>query len=363
MQTAISLSQTELLDFLLHVAPARPVFIWGPPGIGKTSLVRAFAEDLGLPYVALLGSQLAPEDIIGVPQIKDGFSRFCPPSMIARDEPYCLLIDELNAAAHEVQKAFYSLILEQRIGEYQLPEGTIIIGAGNRAQDTALVKPLPSALINRLVHVHLKVSYTDWLAWAQRSNIHPLVMEYIQLRPDHLAVDPPKTEEPFSTPRSWHMLSDTLHLYDNAGGTQQWLQRQMEAVIHGCLSPAHATQFTAFAKKVRGKYQLDSILSGTAEWPRAPEDRDVLYFLVQSFRAMLLRDLAPSKEEANKTQRELVHRIKLLLGQLASLNLEMAQLVVTPDEHGGQMPDWFLIDIVRDMPTIALNVNMKEVTA
>src|SRR6185437_2088079 len=108
MQTAISLSQTELLDFLLHVAPARPVFIWGPPGIGKTSLVRAFADDLGLPYVALFGSQLAPEDLIGVPQIKDGFSRFCPPSMIARDEPYCLLIDELNAAAHEVQKAFYS---------------------------------------------------------------------------------------------------------------------------------------------------------------------------------------------------------------------------------------------------------------
>lgn len=198
MQTARSLSQTELLDFLLHVAPTRPVFIWGPPGIGKTALVRAFAEDLGLPYVPLLGSQLAPEDLIGVPQILDGVSRFCPPRMIARPEPYCLLIDELNAASHEVQKSFYSLILEQRIGEYVLPAGSIIIGAGNRAQDTALVKPLPSALINRLVHVHLKVSYTDWLAWAQRSGIHPLVLEYIQLRPDHLAVDPPKTEEPFS---------------------------------------------------------------------------------------------------------------------------------------------------------------------
>lgn len=84
----------------------------------------------------------------------------------------------------------------------------------------------------------------------------------------------------------------------------------------------------------------------------------MLYFLVQSFRALLLRDLAPTKEEAQKTQRELVHHVKLVLGKVAAPNLEMAQLVVTPDEHGTQMPDWFMLDIVRDMPTIAFNVKL-----
>jgi hypothetical protein len=125
---------------------------------------------------------------------------------------------------------FYSLIHERRIGAYLLPEGTIVIGAGNRAQDTALVRPFPSALINRMVHVHLKVSPRDWLAWAGGNDIHPLILEYIQLRPDHLWREPPKTEGPFSTPRSWHMLSDALHQF---GAT--WSEHDLEVLAYGCL--------------------------------------------------------------------------------------------------------------------------------
>src|SRR5712692_5289234 len=96
MNSAITLTQTQLSDFLLNVAIVRPVFIWGQPGIGKSSLVQEFAAQVGLDCVSLLGSQLAPEDLIGVPQILDGTSRFCPPRTIARAEPYCLFLDELE---------------------------------------------------------------------------------------------------------------------------------------------------------------------------------------------------------------------------------------------------------------------------
>jgi len=164
MNPNITVTQTELFEFLLNVAVVRPVFIWGPPGIGKSSIVQQFSAQVGLPCVSLLGSQLTPEDLIGVPQIVDGVSRFCPPAMIARAEAYCLFLDELNACSPEVQKAFYSLIHERRVGEYHLPAGSIVIGAGNRAQDSAIVKPMSSALMNRMVHVHLRVSHRDWLA-------------------------------------------------------------------------------------------------------------------------------------------------------------------------------------------------------
>ena len=140
MNLPYSVDQDELFELLINIATSRPVFIWGAPGIGKSALVEKFADTVGMPCVSLLGSQLAPEDIIGIPQIRGNTSEFLPPKMIARKEPYVLFLDELNACTQEVQKAFYSLIHERRIGEYHLPEGSVVIGAGNRAQDGAIVK-------------------------------------------------------------------------------------------------------------------------------------------------------------------------------------------------------------------------------
>ena len=97
MNLPFTVTQTELSDLLLNLSPIRPVFIWGAPGIGKSALVQQFADDVGMPCVSLLGSQLAPEDIIGIPQIKGDTSEFIPPKMIAQKEPYVLFLDELNA--------------------------------------------------------------------------------------------------------------------------------------------------------------------------------------------------------------------------------------------------------------------------
>jgi MoxR-like ATPase len=347
MNTTIAVTQKQLFDFLLNVAPSRPVFIWGPPGVGKSSIVRSFAAELGLECISLLGSQLAPEDLIGVPQIVDGTSRFCPPSMIARAEPYCLFLDELNACSHEVQKAFYSLILEQRVGEYHLPAGSIIVGAGNRAEDSAIVKPMSSALLNRMVHVHLKVSHREWLEWARANALHPLVLEYVETRPDHLWSQPPKHEEPFSTPRSWHILSDALYGY-GAGLSDATL----EVLAFGCLSPHHAAQFKAFHRLVRNRFALAAILKGEAGWPHRPEDRDVLYFLTQSFRAQLVKELPAERKALGEAHRELVVRAKLMLRDLASISLEMAQMVVSKDGDGSALPNWFMVEVVRDLPRL-----------
>src|SRR5216684_1924012 len=224
----------QLSKLLLNVALTRPVFIWGPPGIGKSALVEQFARDVGLDCVSLLGSQLAPEDLIGVPRIEGNRSVFCPPRMIAREEPYLLFVDELNACSFEVQKAFYSLINDRRLGEYRLPEGSVVVGAVNRAQDQAIVKPMTSELMNRMLEVELLAS--------------------------------------------------------------------------GCLSPNHARSFAAFVKQLHGNLRVELILQGDQPLPRAPEDRDVLYFVVQSIRAQLAKTLPPERDGVKPPHRLLVQQ-------------------------------------------------------
>jgi len=347
MHAAVTLTQSELPDFLLHVAVVRPVFIWGQPGIGKSALVEQFAHDLDLDCLSLLGSQLAPEDLIGVPQIEDGRSRFCPPTMIARDDAYCLFLDELNGSSHEVQKAFYSLIHERRIGEYRLPKGSVIIGAGNRTQDSAIVKQMSSALVNRMVHVHLQVSHRDWLSWALGEGLHPLVTGYVQTRPDHLRVAPPKHEAPFSTPRSWHMLSDILTSYGDSLD-----DRIVKRAAYGCISPEHAESFCGLFKLSGREFELKRIVSGESSWPRDPEDADVLYFLVQAFRGQLLKELPSEKSALAGPGQRFAHDAKAALTTLAGINLELAQTVVAEDDQGESLPDWFLTEVYRDLPRL-----------
>ena len=350
MNLPISVNQEGLLNLLLNIAPTRPVFIWGPPGIGKSALVEKFAESVGLPCVSLLGSQLAPEDIIGIPQIVGEVSTFRPPRMIARTEPYCLFLDELNGCSQEVQKAFYSLILEKRIGEYHLPQGSVIIGAGNRSQDGAIVKTMSTALINRMFHVQLQPDVNQWLDWGYENGLHPWVLEYIAQRPDHLFSQPPKTEEPYSTPRSWHMLSDALKEWG-----ENITRDELKTLAYGCLTASHAGQFLAFTKQTENKFFLEELIKGTRKWPAKPEDRDVLYSAAQSFRARLWHDLPQNRQKMNADAQYLAHRAKALMKELASLNLEIAQMVVSP-EDGHELPGWFLMEIVRDLPRLVRKV-------
>jgi hypothetical protein len=207
---------------------------------------------------------------------------------------------------------------------------------------------MSSALINRMFHVELIASHRDWLNWANQNGIHPYIVEYIGLRPDHLWRQPPKTEEPFSTPRSWHILSDAMRSYGD-GITE----KQLEVLASGCLSPHHAVQFRAFVRQIRNRYALSAILDGEQKWPEKPEDRDILYFLAQSFKAQLIKELPPGKNNLSESARQLSIRAKALLKDLTRISLEIAQLTVSSEDDGG-LPDWFLVEVVRDLPRLAM---------
>lgn len=335
----LTVTPSELLNLLKRVAVVRPVFIWGPPGIGKSALVEQFAKSVGLDCVSLLGSQLAPEDLIGVPQIIDGKSRFCPPTMIARAEPYVLFLDELNACTPEVQKAFYSLIHDRRIGEYKMPPGSIVIGAGNRKQDKALARPIASALVNRLIHVELEVNTSEWLSWGKSNNIHSSVLQYIQMRPDHLLAPEAQDDTPFTTPRSWHMLSDALHSWSS-----ELSPAMIQVLASGCLSPQHAGQYAAFARNWMSPYKPDQILSGAEKIPY--DNFEEATFMLASVRAHLIDHLPRQAENLNEETEWMALQAVELLEKTATHDMELVRYFITP-EHEDHLPKWFVDEITR----------------
>ena len=180
-------------------------------------------------------------------------------------------------------------------------------------------------------------------------NVLSWVIDYIIQRPDHLFSDPPKTEVPFSTPRSWHMLSDALTEY--GAGKREISADILKMLAYACLTPSHAGMFLAYTKTLKNSHLLDEIIAQKAKWPDKPEERDILYFLAQSFRAKLLTELPKSKQDISGNMLSFIYRAKGMIKELSVINFEIAQMTVASDE-ADTLPDWFMMEVIRDLPRL-----------
>ena len=238
---------SQLIQALAH---KESVLLLSPPGVGKSDTVMQAAQAAGLPCRSLLGTQIAPEDVSGVPRIVGERSVFCPPRVLLPEsnEPFCLFLDELPACTPDIQKAFYSLLLERRIGEYRLPEGSWVVAAGNRAQDRALVRTISSALVNRVFIVNVRVDVAEWIGWARDHGLDRSLVAYIQEFPDALLQPVPKDPVPFSTPRAWALLSEALTLAISPEEIERNPLRETaarcRALVSGRISQNEANRFT-----------------------------------------------------------------------------------------------------------------------
>ena len=134
-------------------------------------------------------------------------------------------------------------------------------------------------------------------------------------------------------------------------GKSSIVERFAENVGLPCVSASHAGMFVAFTKQTGSRRLLNEIIKGNAKWPSGPKDRDVLYFLAQSFRAKLIHELPKNKQNMNQEAQYLAHRAKALMKELSSINYEIAQMVVADDDND-MLPDWFMMEIVRDLPRL-----------
>lgn len=282
---ALTLGQAKsLIQALAH---KESILLLSAPGVGKSDIVKQAAEEKGLEVRSLLGTQIAPEDVSGIPRIINERSVFCPPRVLLPEnpEPFCLFLDEFPAAAPDVQKALYALLLERRLGEHELPKGTWVVAAGNRQEDRALVRQMSSALVNRTFQLQIKADVKEWLIWAEKNNIREEIISFITFLPEALMRDVPAEPLPFSTPRAWASLSSAMDLASKAGLLKQEIIRILS---FGRVSASDAAIFSSLTKTQIN--DLKPIVDYIEKPTLLPTDKSALWFILNLIKKKLLTD-------------------------------------------------------------------------
>jgi hypothetical protein len=267
----------------LAVDARQPAMVWGPPGVGKSEIMASIAKSLGWDFIDFRAVLRDPVDIRGFPYLNgtenDRKMRWATPSEFPtkKDAKALLFIDELPQAPPLTQAALLQLMLERKCGEYHLPDGVAVICAGNRSQDRAGAHKLISPLLNRMMHIELKVVNEDWYQWAFANNIAPEIISFIKFRPGLLHdFDPNTGAKAFPTPRSWSFVSKLL---PNISGNL------MLPAIGGCVGQGAAVEFISFVKIYRELPDPQVILKNPGKTP-IPSDAAILYALTGSLTAL-----------------------------------------------------------------------------
>ena len=224
----------------------RPLFLWGPPGIGKSDIVHQIGEQMEAHVIDIRLSLWEPTDIKGIPyfdptqnkMVWGAPSELPDAEMAAKYKFIILFLDEMNSAAPSVQAAAYQLILNRKVGQYTLPDNVLIIAAGNREADKGVTYRMPAPLANRFVHLELAVNFDDWFQWAVANKIHRDVVGYLTFaKKDLYDFDPKSPSRSFATPRSWTFVSELLEDDDDDNTTTD--------LVSGAVGEGLAVKFMA----------------------------------------------------------------------------------------------------------------------
>jgi hypothetical protein len=197
----------------------RPIFLWGPPGIGKSDIIKQLGDELDAHVIDVRLSLWEPTDIKGIPYFDSNVNKmvWAPPlelpdaEMASQHKQIILFMDEMNSAAPAVQAAAYQLVLNRRVGTYKLPDNVVMVAAGNRESDKGVTYRMPAPLANRFVHLEMTVDWEDWQDWAVENKLHKDVVGFLTFsKKDLYDFDPKSASRAFATPRSWSFVSELL---------------------------------------------------------------------------------------------------------------------------------------------------------
>jgi MoxR-like ATPase len=288
---------------LTHMAiKKRPVFLWGGPGLGKSAIAKQVSTALGFDFVDIRLSQMEPTDLRGIPYpAKDEKGNDCvlwsPPHFYQRDPNIKTLyfFDEMNAAPQSIQAAAYQIILDRKIGDYELGPNDVVFAAGNRETDKGSTFKMPTPLMNRFTHLEIRAHFEDWQNYAMLKGFAAPVVAFLTTQ-EHMLYDfnPATASRAFATPRSWDFASQIVE------GNADLPDSVMTALLAGTIGDAAAVQFMAFLQMNQALPAPMDILKGKFKELKSDQRKsDIMYALTIS----LCYKLRETYIEAQEAQR------------------------------------------------------------
>jgi len=260
----------------------RATMLWGTRGVGKSSVVQQLAKESNVPLVDLRLTTIEPVDLRGALFADDEIQKtvWFPPEFLPdpSEQNGILFLDELTAADQRLQISAYSLILDRRVGDYRLPDGWMIIAAGNAAFHGAVSHDMGTALADRLFHFNVQSVLSAFLEYALKHEFAPEVMAFLQVRPDRLDDTNEQLTQDYligASPRGWEDVSNVLK--------SELPGELIRLFVQARIGAANAAEFFGVLAEIQSGIDVTSLMNAEpGDQTRAllPKSLEALYGLV-----------------------------------------------------------------------------------
>lgn len=260
-------------EYLKHLRDSASVFIWGPPGVGKSTMIFELGDELVMPVMDVRAAQLEAVDLRGIPatfkdyegKIRADYIPFDSVLPIAEKhgEKGILFLDELNLSEQDVRKAAYQLIWDRKVGNYTVPPGWRVVAAGNNPEDApGMIGTMVAPLKGRFHHLTIsppnasEEGKQDMFNWYYAHGVHPSVIAFLKWQPEQIYnIGVTKTSNAWPSPRTWVMAAQTLadlgHLDSETGNIYLDTRRDIDRLIYDvstCVGLEAAHQYVTYTR-------------------------------------------------------------------------------------------------------------------
>jgi hypothetical protein len=248
-------------------------------------MVAQIGEHHGMPVIDIRLSQMEPSDLRGIPFRVGTQVEWAVPAMLPDVERHgeqgILFLDEITSVPPSVSAAAYQLILDRRLGAYEVPDGWAIFAAGNRQGDRGVTYTMPAPLANRFSHYEVDINLDDWVAWAYANNIDERLIAFLRFRPELLfEFDPAHNPVAFPSPRSWEFSHRALQKFGD-------LPALLTGALQACVGPAAGVELSAFVENLDKLPDIDAIVRGDVV--KVPRETDLQYAIAAALVGRAIR--------------------------------------------------------------------------